>query len=294
MILQCQTVSDVGCVRNNNEDIVLLVGGFYRDAADNFTVEIKPNSRFTAIVADGMGGYEGGEVASEMAVQAFDEFIMGLPGCLTADGIILRVKQWTEQIHAQIVNRSLAEPQCTGMGTTLVGIFCYENKIFRVNIGDSRLYRFRNETLKQLSVDHSMRELTGDMNQPSNLIYNSLGAGDHAFADVEEMTGQMLSDDRFLICSDGLSDMLTDEEIYDLLLQGADAQTLVDAAKAAGGRDNVSVVLLTVEDDTTEEETVAEPEETPEPTNEDVPNENVQANNNIQMRTFVMPPIEEE
>ena len=100
--------------------------------------------------------------------------------------------------------------------------------------------------LKQLSVDHSMRELTGDMSQPSNLIYNSLGAGGKVFADVEEMTSQLISDDRFLICSDGLSDMLSDEEIASLLIGNADVEALVTAAKQAGGRDNISVILLTV------------------------------------------------
>ena len=72
MILQCQVASDVGCVRTNNEDIALLAGGLYRDAVDRFVAELQPNSRFVAIVADGMGGYEGGEIASEMAAKSFD------------------------------------------------------------------------------------------------------------------------------------------------------------------------------------------------------------------------------
>ena len=91
-----------------------------------------------------------------------------------------------------------------------------------------------------------MRELTGDMTTPSNVIYNSLGAGTSAFADFTELTGQLLDEDLFLICSDGLSDMLTDDQIEEVLQREPTAISLTEAAKAAGGRDNVSVVLLRV------------------------------------------------
>lgn len=246
MILQCQVASDIGSVRTNNEDIALLTGGLYRDAVDSFEIELQPMSRFTAIVADGMGGYEGGEIASEMAVKSFDSFFTGLPAGLSVDRLVARVKSWVAEMHAEIISFGDEHREYAGMGTTMVGMFAYEGKMFRINIGDSRLYRFRNGMLKQLSVDHSMRELTGDMSQPSNLIYNSLGAGGKVFADVEEMTSQLISDDRFLICSDGLSDMLSDEEIASLLIGNADVEALVTAAKQAGGRDNISVILLTV------------------------------------------------
>lgn len=267
MILQCQVASDVGCVRTNNEDIALLAGGLYRDAVDRFVAELQPHSRFVAIVADGMGGYEGGEIASEMAAKSFDAFFTGLPAGLSVDRLVAQVKTWVTEIHAEIIAFGDEHREYAGLGTTLVGMFAYEGKIFRINIGDSRLYRFRNGMLKQLSVDHSMRELTGDMSQPSNLIYNSLGAGGQVFADVEEMTAQLISDDRFLICSDGLSDMLSDEEICTLLADNADVDALIEAAKQAGGRDNVSAILLTVYGDEQENESVAEEQEIPESEN---------------------------
>ena len=267
MILQCQVASDVGCVRTNNEDIALLAGGLYRDAVDRFVAELQPHSRFVAIVADGMGGYEGGEIASEMAAKSFDAFFTGLPAGLSVDRLVAQVKMWVTEIHAEIIAFGDEHREYAGLGTTLVGMFAYEGKIFRINIGDSRLYRFRNGMLKQLSVDHSMRELTGDMSQPSNLIYNSLGAGGQVFADVEEMTAQLISDDRFLICSDGLSDMLSDEEICTLLADKADVEVLIEAAKQAGGRDNVSAILLTVYGDEQENESVAEEQEIPESEN---------------------------
>ena len=132
------------------------------------------------------------------------------------------------------------------MGTTFCGLLFYENLIFALNIGDSRLYRFRDEILRQLSTDHSMRALTGDPTLPSNQIYNSLGAGDVAFIDIENLTGRIHDDDLFLICSDGLCDMIPDEEIEQVLLNEPSAGKLVEAAKRAGGKDNVSVILLKI------------------------------------------------
>lgn len=147
-------------------------------------------------------------------------------------------------------------PQYEGMGTTFIGMFSYEGRVYMMNIGDSRLYRYRSGILKQLSADHSMRELTGDESAPSNMIYNSLGAGTSAFADFIELTGQLLDEDLFLLCSDGLSDMFTDDQIEELLQYTPTAVHLIEAAKAAGGRDNISVVLLQVTEQTDEAEVV--------------------------------------
>ena len=246
LLLKCQLASDMGCIRTNNEDMILFNGGLYRDETYEQKFELIPQARFTAFVADGMGGHEGGEFASELAIQAFDRFITDLPSDLSHEALSGEIKNWVNETHALITNKGVELPQYEGMGTTFVGMFSYEESIYMVNIGDSRLYRYRGGILKQLSSDHSMRELTGDMTTPSNVIYNSLGAGTSAFADFTELTGQLLDEDLFLICSDGLSDMLTDDQIEEVLHQEPTAINLIEAAKAAGGRDNVSVVLLRV------------------------------------------------
>lgn len=245
-LLKCQLVSDRGCVRPNNEDMVLFNGGLYRDETFEQMLDVDSLTRFTALVADGMGGAEGGEFASELAVQAFDSFITKLPDGLSLVELSDAIRSWVHETHTFIVNKGSELPQYKDMGTTLAGVFGYNSRAYLINIGDSRVYRYRNGILKQLSLDHSMRELTGDLNTPSNLIYNSLGGGDSAFADLTDLTEQILVGDLFLICSDGLSDMLTDEQIEELLLQDMNAAHLVDTAKAASGRDNVSVILLQV------------------------------------------------
>ena len=231
LLLKCQLASDMGCIRTNNEDMILFNGGLYRDETYEQKFELIPQAR---------------EFASELATQAFDRFITDLPSDLSHEVLSGEIKNWVNETHALITNKGVELPQYEGMGTTFVGMFSYEERIYMVNIGDSRLYRYRGGILKQLSSDHSMRELTGDMTTPSNVIYNSLGAGTSAFADFTELTGQLLDEDLFLICSDGLSDMLTDDQIEEVLHQEPTAINLIEAAKAAGGRDNVSVVLLRV------------------------------------------------
>jgi len=251
-MIHAQAVSDVGCVRKNNEDMILLNGEYIRDEATVQRFELMQSSRFKALVADGMGGTEGGEFASEIALQAFEKFMDIAPEGLSNEGLSAAVTRWTMQTHQSILQKGVEFPQYNQMGTTLTGLFGYGDRIFMINIGDSRVYRYRSGILNQLTRDHSMRELHHDPTIASNLIYNCLGGGaPDAFADLTDITDRVLSDDRFIICSDGLSDMLTDDEIEAVVKQALEdgkednvALELAEAAKTAGGRDNVSVLML--------------------------------------------------
>ena len=250
MLLKIDLVCDVGCVRQNNEDMVLIGDKTYRDACEKDGFDLSENARFAAIIADGMGGHSGGEHASEMALLHFQDFIDNLDSGLLQEELIAQLKQWTEKTHCFVVNEHINKnkPEWDGMGTTFCGIFFYEKIIFSLNIGDSRLYRFRNGILKQISSDHSMRQLTGDNTLPSNQIYNSFGAGDSVFIDIKDLSDKLFEDDIFLICSDGLCDMITDEQIEQILEQNPTTENLVNQAKEAGGKDNISVVLLQVKE----------------------------------------------
>ena len=245
MLLKTDINCDIGRIRQNNEDIILLDGNLFRDNAKKHVFELSEKPRFAAVVADGMGGHNGGEVASEIAAQRFDDFLLHLPGGLNEEELTGQIKQWVTETHQFILEKGYELPKYMGMGTTFCGMLFYEESILVVHVGDSRLYRFRGGILKQLTTDHSMRELTGDLSYPSGQIYNSLGAGDKAFADVIKLTGQVLDEDIFLVCSDGLSDMLSNEEIEQLLSHEPSAADLVNAANTAGGKDNISVILLT-------------------------------------------------
>lgn len=243
MKIKCDVISDKGLVRTNNEDMALLFGEQIRDSSFSITCDIPAEVRFTAIVADGMGGLANGEVASQMATTSFDQFLLQLPTGLDENAVIMKLKEWTRDIHKEIKNAAIAAG--ASMGTTLCGLFTYDGSVFVINIGDSRIYRWRYEFLKQLTTDHSERERLQDDSIPSNIIYNALGATDDAFIDV--IPTKIISDDRFIICSDGLSDMV-DDEILETIISSDNptARACIDAAYNAGAHDNVTVILLEV------------------------------------------------
>lgn len=246
MMLKAEIECDIGCVRANNEDMILFGSELFRDRSAKQVVELSDNAVFAAIVADGLGGHNGGELVSEIALRCFDDFTLDLSKGLDDSDIILSLKEWTRRTHRLILDKSHAHTEYAGMGTTFCGILFYSERAFALNIGDSRLYRFRDGILKQMSSDHSLRTLTGDMAQASHQIYNSLGAGEAAFIDIKNLTGTMLENDLYLICSDGLSDMIPDEETARILTETPTAGALISAAKNAGGKDNISVILLKI------------------------------------------------
>lgn len=239
MTIRIDAVSDVGCVRLNNEDMALVYGEQLRDDKMAMAFELPENGRMTAIVSDGMGGYDRGEVASEMATGLFDAFLDALPEGLQVDEVVMELKRWCRETNGKIMDAA----DGTGMGCTFTGLFTYGEQAFIVNIGDSRTYRLRHDFLKQMTTDHSERERRQDDSIPSNLIYNALGAKD-TFIDV--IPTRMVEGDKFLVCSDGLSDMIDNDTIERMMMDGCNAQALVDAAKEAGGLDNVTVVMVEV------------------------------------------------
>ena len=243
-------LSDVGQLRERNEDAV----------ASDLTIGL-------AILADGMGGYKAGEVASEIAVLVISteiaESMKGKPTAIRPKTKFLPETEMlieaVDKANAAIYQISHEQPKCQGMGTTLVvGVFT-ENKLITGHIGDSRMYRLRGETLSQLTVDHSLVQeqveagmLTLEQAKESdhkNLVTRALGIDRDVELEIKEHNVQVR--DMYLLCSDGLSDMVTDEEIRILLMEaGANveraASNLVRFANEKGGKDNISVVVAYV------------------------------------------------
>lgn len=247
--ISIQLRSDVGCVRTNNEDMILLDGDFFRDGGMRDEILVSDSGRMAAAVADGMGGHNAGEVASETVLHLLDEFIVDLPEGLSPRDFRQEFDWWVERTHRKLLEMGRSNREMAKLGTTLVGLLTYENCVYVFNIGDSRLYRFRNGILRQLTTDHTMRQKTGNMNIPSNQIYNCLGGnGPTSFADLTDITDKVFEDDVFLVCSDGLSDMLSDNDIEDVLNKKVDIDDLIEAAKRSGGKDNVSAILLEILD----------------------------------------------
>ncbi|MFD1711430.1 Stp1/IreP family PP2C-type Ser/Thr phosphatase [Ottowia sp. GY511] len=243
MDYEYSSLSDVGRQRANNEDAVLI------DAEHGIVV-----------LADGMGGYNAGEVASALAV---DLIVRELRQWLSVSGhrASARDVRRAMEICVDLANRQIFEAAHThaayaGMGTTLVMAVLRGDTLLVGHVGDSRLYRWREGTLEQVTRDHSLLQeqldiglITPEEAEHSgnrNLVTRALGVEDTVLLDVRELT--VVPGDTLLLCSDGLNDMLSDAEIADIVGAGltldACATRLVGEANERGGRDNVSVALI--------------------------------------------------
>lgn len=247
MKLEIFGISDKGCVRDHNEDMVLIGNEIFRDDIKQTVVNLKEkNAKFFAAVADGMGGHNAGEVASEIVLQRMRENVNTLKENLAEKELSEKVSEWVKTIHSEILNEGNKDIEKHGMGSTLIGALFYNGISYFMNVGDSRLYRFRSGIIKQMSRDHSMREATGNEDVASNLIYNSFGGGEKIFVDFEQIGGKLIDNDVLLLCSDGLSDMLTDDEIENILSKEDALKDLMNEAKDKGGEDNISIVLIKI------------------------------------------------
>ena len=246
--LDTAVLSHPGMVRTHNEDSVFV------DADAGI-----------AVLADGMGGYNAGEVASGIAVKVVSG---GMVPELNSDRELSKVDIASGLTHAALLlqqkiaeaNKGIyevaqARPECAGMGTTLVSVVFCGNRVSIGHIGDSRCYRLRGEKLEQLTHDHSLlqEQIDGGQLTPEqaryslnkNLVTRALGIERHV--DLEMHEHGVMPGDLFLLCSDGLSEMVSSAQIFTILLQDIGlpekATLLVATANDNGGRDNISVVL---------------------------------------------------
>ena len=236
--------SRVGCVRHQNEDMVLVGHHFLRNDFFKTQVELTNQERYLIAVADGMGGHNRGDVASNDVMRNLHFYFHDLPTGLGASEFNEAIIEWLDAINNYVASKGRADEQYKGMGTTLVGLAFYEGHFYSMNCGDSRLYRYRDGVLEQLTTDHSLSNLLGS-EKHSSVITNCIGGGcSTSYIDMVQMTDDVRTDDVYLLCSDGLSDMISENQIASLLASGADANGLCEAAIEAGGFDNVSCCII--------------------------------------------------
>ena len=246
VILDVSAASWTGRVRSQNEDMVLVDNQFIREDTYQTQIVLGREDRMMIAVADGMGGHNRGDIASNDTLRNLHYFFYDIPSCLNVNDFNEAMAGWLESINNYIASKGRADEQYKGMGTTLVGLAYYNNDFYSLNCGDSRLYRFRNHQLVQLTTDHSLSNLVGDEKR-TNVITNCIGGGSKSsFIDMVTMTNDIMSDDVYLLCTDGLTDMLSDKAISELLEGRADANTLCSAAIEAGGIDNVSCCVISI------------------------------------------------
>jgi protein phosphatase len=240
------SASRVGCVRRQNEDMILVDSHFVRNSDYATTATLKSEDRYIIAIADGMGGHNRGDVASNDVLKNLQFYYHDLPMGLGASEYYEAVVEWLDSINNFIASKGRADEQYQGMGTTLVALSYYCGDFYTVNCGDSRLYRFRDSQLTQLTTDHSLNELLGE-EKHTNIITNCIGGGcTSSYADMVQITNDVKTGDLYMLCSDGLTDMVPVDKITELLAGGADANALCEAAIAAGGFDNVSTCIIKV------------------------------------------------
>jgi serine/threonine protein phosphatase PrpC len=243
--------TDTGRVREHNEDAV----------GSNPDIGLM-------VLADGMGGYNAGEVASGIAVQIVSE--LAVEGAnreeredidphsgMMRQSIVLRDAVY--RANKIIFQTAQSQTHCEGMGTTIVACMFYDNKVSIAHVGDSRAYRLRGDAFEQLTLDHSLlQELVDrgfyshdEAQRSTNRNYVTRALGVEPTVEVEVHEHDVLPDDIYLLCSDGLPDMVEDEDIH-LTISTFNAsldvvgQQLIEMANDHGGRDNVSVMLAQV------------------------------------------------
>ncbi|MBO7045717.1 MAG: serine/threonine-protein phosphatase [Prevotella sp.] len=232
-------------MRHDNEDMILAGYKFIRDDEYRTQLELGERDRYMMAVADGMGGHLSGEVASSDVLHNLQFFFSDLPVGLNASSFNEMIVGWLESINMILDSKGKADEQYKGMGTTLVALAYYDGDFYSMNCGDSRLYRLRNEELVQLTTDHSLSSLMGDQKH-SSVITNCIGGGcTSSYIDVVHIV-DIQDGDTYLLCSDGLTDMMSDNRLSILLAEGADANDLCNAAIVRGGFDNVSACLIKV------------------------------------------------
>ncbi|MEK7989994.1 MAG: Stp1/IreP family PP2C-type Ser/Thr phosphatase [Thiotrichaceae bacterium] len=250
MRLEISYLSDTGLVRDHNED--------YLSCDETLGL---------VVLADGMGGYQAGEVASEIAVQTVMSNLTEIAESATEDNdnplgthTSLQLDQAIVKANKSIIKAAEEQPKkYQGMGTTIVAALFHDNTAFIAHVGDSRLYRLRHREFKVLTKDHSVLQDLIDCgyytqeqarHSPNrNLVTRALGVSKMVNVDVQEQF--VLANDIYLLCSDGLNDMLEDIEIYNILADcqhdlSLAARNLVNAANNKGGDDNISVILVKV------------------------------------------------
>jgi protein phosphatase len=249
--LQSASLTDPGRVRDHNEDCI----------------ESRPEIGLY-VLADGMGGYNAGEVASGMATSLISDGLqetwvpsevarMGRDEAKAASERMLRDQ--IGRANSAIFTTSQNNPECAGMGTTLVVCLYHDNFMSVAHIGDSRLYRLRGDVMEQVTRDHSLLQEQLDsglitpeeakLSQNKNLVTRALGIDPTVEPEIHVYETQ--KDDIYVLCSDGLSDMVEDEEIRLTLITlrtnpSLTVQQLVQAANDNGGRDNISAMLIRV------------------------------------------------
>jgi len=243
--IEVSSQSDIGCLRQNNEDSF----GYWEPDDDQ---QFLRKGRL-AVVADGMGGYEGGQEASRMAV----ETLMAVYRDFDGDGPQEALVEALQAAHEQIRSYSFAHPELRGMGTTCTAAAIVQDELYFVHVGDTRLYLIRDGQITRVTRDHSyvgrlveagmISAEEAEHHPQRNILTAALGTNPELIMDSPEQPEPLLAADVLVICTDGLWGLMRDAEILDAVENNSAEKAgrqLIALAKERGGPDNITVEIL--------------------------------------------------
>lgn len=253
-------ITDIGLVRSNNEDCLLMTDpytGQYLNENHRHSYPVEYN-RLLIAVSDGMGGAEGGEIASKLTTYMMQSELLRLPRKLSPQS---RLSAAIEEANAIVREERKADARLHAMGATITAILIERDMAYIAEIGDSRAYIMRNGRMKQLTTDQTMIQVMLDsglitpqaaLNSANrNILLQAVGTQEYLQVAVNAI--ELRSNDLFLICSDGLSGKLSTEDMTNIVNSGESlmvvAKEMVELAKQRGGEDNISVILAYIEGD---------------------------------------------
>ncbi len=242
-MVQAFATSDVGREREINEDYFYI--SFPDDQVQLF------------ILADGMGGYQGGEIASKLAVSAAKSYIMSNyenTNKEEKEGLADLVKNALQYANMIVYEKAEAMPELSNMGTTMDICIIYQSKAFIAHVGDSRVYRLRKEFFRKITKDHSyvqklvdegkITKEESEVHPKKNMLMKAVGC--NAYVEPDVLIKGFLKGDVILMCSDGLTNMVSEEEICKIIMENPTDATklLVQKANDNGGRDNITAIII--------------------------------------------------
>lgn len=234
--------SDIGKAREMNQD-------YYYISPDDSQIKLY-------ILADGMGGYQGGEVASQLATVAAKNYIESNFDSISKEKeeILKLIKSAMEYANMVVYEKSKEDENLDGMGTTLEVCLIYNNKAYIGHVGDSRIYRLRGVFIRKLTTDHSYVEKLikdgtitkeqAETHPKKNMLTKALGC--NVFVEPDVAVKGFIKDDIIVICSDGLTNMVDENKIYDVVKEDCESapEKLIELANRNGGIDNITAIVI--------------------------------------------------
>ncbi|MGI9554218.1 MAG: Stp1/IreP family PP2C-type Ser/Thr phosphatase [Thermodesulfobacteriota bacterium] len=249
MQLQSSSVSDIGKIRQNNEDSYLELK---IDERDGYSLLL--------VVADGMGGHNAGEVASKTVVESIESYFKSEESNLNSDKTLSHLKESIEKANSAVIKASASDESLKGMGSTCTAIMILNNMTFVAHVGDSRAYLIRGKKINQITKDHTLAEkmlesgiITKEEAKTSphrNMLMKAIGIEDKVEVETYDPFN-VKPGDVYLLCSDGLTEYLEEEELCSIIniYEPQEAcKLLVNIANKRGGKDNITVQIAKVMD----------------------------------------------